>query len=129
MWVGLGGALGAMLRFSIGYWVSPAGSGNPAQVNEVFPWTTLSINIAGSFAIGLFWGVAGQSEWFQNWGRLALVVGVLGGFTTFSTFSLESVTLLQNGRIGVALVYICSSALGCVAAAFAGQIIGHELAN
>ncbi len=80
LWVTLGGGLGALGRFLITTWLFVPGR---------FPWATLIINIAGAFAIGLLWGVGQQQAWFDQWGRYLLVVGVLGGFTTFSAFSLR----------------------------------------
>lgn len=111
-WVALGGALGASGRFLLStvFFV-------PGQ----FPWPTLIINIAGSLGIGVLWGLCGQHAWFESWGRYLLVVGFLGGFTTFSAFSLETVGLLEGGRIGAATGYVLTSIICCVVAAFAGQ--------
>ena len=63
--VALGGAIGAVLRYTMGVLVGV----------HVFPWATLGINILGAFAIGLIWGAHAQSDWFMQWGRLLLVVG------------------------------------------------------
>ena len=83
--VARGGALGACARFALTtLWIDPG----------QFPWPTLVVNVAGSFGIGLLWGFGAGAPWFESWGRYFLVVGVLGGFTTFSAFSLESVGLL-----------------------------------
>ncbi len=117
--VASGGALGAVLRYLVSLWVG---------VQQVFPWATLTINIAGSFAIGMLWGWFAQAEWFQHWGRLLLVVGVLGGFTTFSAFSLESLTLLENGQTTSALTYVLASVVGCLLAVFLG-FKGGEIAG
>ncbi len=116
--VGAGGAAGAMLRFVLSAWIG---------VHHMFPWATLGINIAGSFAIGLLWGGWGHAEWFQQWGRLLLVVGVLGGFTTFSAFSMETLNLLQGGRLLAAAAYVAASLLACLAAVFAGERSGSLL--
>ena len=114
--VACGGALGAVLRFSVSMLFG---------AHHVFPWATLAINIAGSFAIGLLWGVYGASEWFQQWGRLFLVVGLLGGFTTFSAFSLETLNLLQGERITLATGYVAASVFGCLAAVWIGERAGQ----
>lgn len=111
-WVTLGGGLGALARFLVSNWLFLPGR---------FPWATLAINIAGSFAIGLLWGIGQQQAWFENWGRYLLVVGVLGGFTTFSAFSLETAALAENGRYLQALGYVLASAFGCVLMALLGQ--------
>lgn len=117
LWVALGGGLGALGRFLISTWLFAPGR---------FPWATLAINIAGSFAIGLLWGFGQNQAWFDSWGRYLLVVGVLGGFTTFSAFSLETAALLENGRHGQALAYMVASVLVCVVMALAGQRIADQ---
>jgi CrcB protein len=112
LWVAIGGALGASSRFLLTTWLF---------VPNQFPWPTLMINIAGSFGIGLLWGIGFQQPWFESWGRYLLVVGVLGGFTTFSAFSLETVSLVEGGRTLEALVYVAASVLTCVISAWLGQ--------
>ena len=84
-----------------------------------FPYTTLIINIAGSLIIGAIAGYAIKQISFEDW-RLFLATGVCGGFTTFSAFSLECVQLLQQSRNIAACVYILSSIVFGIAAAFAG---------
>ncbi len=111
-WIALGGAVGATGRFLLTTWLFVPGQ---------FPWPTLLINIAGSFAIGLLWGLGFQQPWFEAWGRYLLVVGVLGGFTTFSAFSLETVGLVEGGRVTEAVIYVVASVLTCVASAWLGQ--------
>jgi CrcB protein len=112
MAVALGGAIGGVLRYLISWAIG---------VQHVFPWATLSINIAGSFAIGLVWGMFGHLDWFQSWGRLFLVVGVLGGFTTFSAFSLETLNLMNDGKATMALAYASTSVLVCLLAVWLGE--------
>lgn len=115
--VGLGGALGAIARFALSAAIG---------AHHVFPWATLGINIAGSFAIGLIWGAYGAAEWFQQWGRLFLVVGLLGGFTTFSAFSLETLNLLQSTRYISAASYIVASVSACLVAVVLGERAGQS---
>jgi len=110
-WVALGGSLGALLRFTLATWFATP---------DRFPWTTLVINIAGSFGIGLLWGLGQSQPWFEQWGRYLLVVGLLGGFTTFSAFSLENVAMLDAGRYLQSLVYMLTSVLVCIVAAWTG---------
>ncbi|MGD8416562.1 MAG: fluoride efflux transporter CrcB [Pseudomonadales bacterium] len=112
LWVALGGASGAVGRFLISTALFVPGQ---------FPWPTLAINIAGSLGIGLLWGLYGQHGWFESWGRYLLVVGFLGGFTTFSAFSLETVGLIDGGRVAEAVAYVAASLLSCVLAAWLGQ--------
>lgn len=111
--VGLGGALGAMARHGVGSLVL-------RTVGDGFPWGTLLINVLGSFLIGLLVGIlALVGQWSQEI-RLFAVVGVLGGFTTFSAFSLESVLLFEKGQIGAAILYVSASVLGSVLATLLG---------
>ncbi|MCY4214179.1 MAG: fluoride efflux transporter CrcB [Gammaproteobacteria bacterium] len=114
--VALGGALGAVAR----HLMSAAISGVP-WVSVGFPWATLAINVAGSFGIGLAWGSWSHLAWFEEWGRAFLVVGVLGGFTTFSAFSLEGLMLIDSGRWSAAVAYAIVSVTGCLFAAWLGQ--------
>jgi fluoride exporter len=108
--VALGGALGAWLRFAAGRLIGAA----------AFPWATLAVNLIGSFAMGLLAGwLARQGGSGEGW-RLFLGVGVLGGFTTFSAFSLEIVTLAQRGAIGMAALYISASLAGGLVALLLG---------
>ena len=109
----LGGAVGAGARHLTGRaTLSAFGPG--------FPYGTLTVNLMGGFAMGLRVGsLARMSVPGENW-RLLLGVGVLGGFTTFSAFSLDVVNMIQRGDLGVALFYILLSVLGSIAALFAG---------
>lgn len=116
--VALGGAIGAMLRFATTHLVGVAG---------LFPWATFGINIAGALAIGLVWGIWQEADWFIAWGRLLLVVGLLGGFTTFSAFSIEALMLLQQDRLLLAVAYVGSSVLVCIGLAWLGFKLGQQL--
>jgi CrcB protein len=110
LYVALGGGFGAWLRFVAGRLIGPA----------AFPWATLSVNLLGSFAMGLLaaW-LARQGSGGEGW-RLLLGVGVLGGFTTFSAFSLDIVTLAQRGAFGMAALYMALSLAGGVTALLLG---------
>ena len=109
--VGIGGAAGAILRYQAGRmmtgWIGPVAMG-------IFPWATLAVNAVGSVLMGFLagWLVRqGSAEGEQL--RLLLGVGLLGGFTTFSAFSLEMVMLIERGQYGFAALYaILSFALG-----------------
>jgi CrcB protein len=115
--VACGGAIGACGRFLISTWLFVPGA---------LPWPTLAINLLGSFCIGLVWGFGMQQSWFELWGRYLLVVGLLGGFTTFSAFSLEALALIEGGRALAALGYVLFSVVGCVAAAWLGQLLTSD---
>jgi CrcB protein len=108
----LGGAIGAGLRHLVG-------AAALARFGPGFPWGTLTVNLAGGLLIGLLagWLVrAGGSEAT----RLFLAVGVLGGFTTFSAFSLETYLMLQRGELGIAALYVGSSVIGAIVLLFLG---------
>ena len=98
--------MSACLRYGISLWL---GGG-------LLPWATLATNINGSLVIGLVWGFYAGAELFQSLGRLMLVVGLLGGFTTFSAFSLGTIQLLEGGRVPLLLAYLSSTLFGCLIA-------------
>ena len=101
--VGIGGALGAMARYGVGVTVGSLANG--------FPASTFLINILGSIAMGLLVGfLARTTPQFQNEIRLFVALGILGGFTTFSSFSLDAVVLMERGDFLLAAMYIVGSA-------------------
>ena len=118
--VAIGGAVGAVLRYQLGRgmtaWLGP-------QAVAAFPWATLAANVLGSFAMGLLagWlarhGGASGEQW-----RLLVGVGLLGGFTTFSAFSLEMMLLVERGQVTAALTYSLVSVLAGLAALYIGLI-------
>ena len=110
--VAVAGAAGAVLRYAIG-----AAFGTLA-----FPWTTLGINVAGSFLLGVVVQM-GPSRLGDEL-RIAIAVGFLGAFTTFSTFSYETVTMVRAGRASTAAVYVGASIALGLAAAAAGYRLG-----
>ncbi|MDE6499264.1 MAG: fluoride efflux transporter CrcB [Rikenella sp.] len=115
LWVGLGGFAGAVARYG-------AGIATAALVGERsgrFPWSTLAVNVVGSFLIGWLLRYVEQGS-VQH---LLGVVGFCGGFTTFSTFSLESVRLLREGHTAMAVLYIGLSFLLCLGATCLGMTI------
>lgn len=112
--VGAGGAIGAMLRYGFSVLVGRNWSG-------AFPLATFGVNVIGSFAMGLLVAVLARTlPAFQNEIRLFVAVGIFGGFTTFSSFSLDVATLAERGDIGTAAVYVAVSVTLCIAALFAG---------
>ena len=122
LWVALGGALGACLRYGISLGIG--GSLTIAgDVSMRFPWATLLVNAAGCFGIGLVWGLWANAQWFEDWGRSFLLIGVLGGFTTFSTFSLEFLRLFENGRLVAAVSYLGLSILSCLLLVWFGRLL------
>ena len=113
MWIALGSALGGMSRFALGSWIVE-------RYGTALPWGTLVINILGSAMIGFFATAIKPTPW-----RQFLMVGVCGGFTTFSSFSLETLTLLRDGHTARALTYVALSVLVCLAAVWAGHTLGE----
>jgi len=117
--VALGGALGSMARYG-------AAAGVNRYAQSAFPFGTLFVNIAGSFLIGLImvW-LLKAGEWRENY-RLLLVTGVMGGFTTFSSFSWETWTLIEDGRIPLAMANVLLSVAICLLATVAGAMLAKQ---
>ncbi len=99
IYIACGGALGAVLRFLVGGWAQRLSWG------VVFPWGTLAVNLVGSLAIGILWAVFERFLDASNL-RLFLLVGLLGGFTTYSTFSMETLNLVRDGQLRLAALYV-----------------------
>ena len=114
LFVFLGGGTGSVLRYLIGLWIG----------STAFPWATFAVNAVGSLAIGLFGGWASRFGWSEAL-RLSLVVGLCGGFTTFSTFSKESLVLIEGGSYGLFTLYVA----GSVALGIAAVTLGFWLAK
>jgi CrcB protein len=115
--VAIGGALGSIARYGAGVLVGRAWTSS-------FPLGTMLINIVGSLAMGLFIGflVRTTPSW-QADGRLFVAVGILGGFTTFSSFSLDTIAMLERGEIGPALLYVLVSVIVGIAALYGGLVL------
>ena len=113
LFIALGGALGALARaFVSGQMVKMLGSG--------FPFATLAVNVIGSFLMGVCAVIILDYLKMTGYWRELIMVGFLGAFTTFSTFSLEGLNLLHSGQLAAAFSYLVISVLGCVLACFAG---------
>jgi fluoride exporter len=108
--VGLGGSIGSILRYVATILIS----------EKKLPYATLSVNIIGSFIIGLVLAFSIRDENFANNWKLFLATGICGGFTTFSAFTLENMQLLQSGRTGMVFLYIALSVVLGIAATFSG---------
>jgi CrcB protein len=120
--VAFGGALGSVARYWLGLLVA----------GGALPWGTIVANVSGSLLIGLVAGGAGEGSRPAALGetaRLFLTVGFCGGYTTFSSFSLQTVALVQAGRYGLALGHALLSVLACLAATSAGLVAGAALAR
>lgn len=117
-YVALGGAMGSILRFGLNRWLT-------LLLGNALPWGTILINIGGSFAIGLFAalfeGRGGASVPFEI--RQFVLVGVCGGFTTFSSFSLQTLSLIQAGAPGRAVLNVLLSLALCLLGVTLGQMV------
>lgn len=115
LFVGAGGMVGAISRYLVGM--------VPVRTESSFPFITLLINVAGAFCIGAIMALFGEKININPRMLLFLKVGLCGGFTTFSTFSLETVNLIQNGNLVTAMIYVIFSVCLCVFAVVAAQMI------
>ena len=112
-----GGALGSVARYGVGLAVARA-------MGQGFPWGTVVINIAGSFVIGWFAALALRMQ-MADAARAFVMVGLCGGFTTFSAFSLQTIELLRAGYAGRAVLNVAASLLLCLAATSLGIRVGQ----
>lgn len=109
--VGLGGAMGSMLRY--------AASAVSLSLALDLTIATLFVNGAGSLILGIIIAICNKGSWY-----LLLAVGFCGGFTTFSTFSAQTVELLQTGKFGMGLIYIFTTVVFCLVSTWAGMVVG-----
>ena len=115
----LAGAVGALLRYEVELHVR-------RRVGPAFPWGTLVINVSGGFVLGLLTGLAGHTG--VTTGVLTVVgTGLLGAYTTFSTFTFDTVTLAERGRVGPAVANLGLSVVAGLAAAALGLLLGTAL--
>lgn len=119
LFVALGGATGAVARYGLSRWVHSLWQGG-------WPLGTLLVNLSGCAAIGVVFVLVERSALHPDW-RGVLMVGFLGAFTTYSTFSLEALQLWQAGQGGHALGYMLVTTVGCVLAAAAGMQCARAL--
>jgi fluoride exporter len=115
----LGAGIGGVTRYGLGVWIQ-------GLAGTDFPWPTLVINVTGSLLLAVVYAMLADLASAVEW-RLFLGVGFCGGYTTFSTFSLETVSLMQEGDWGRAGGYVAASVVASVAAAVLGLRIGAAL--
>lgn len=122
LWVGVGGFLGANARYWLGGWVQE-------RCGAAFPWATLVINISGSFVLGLFIALATERFALPNAPllRLAVAIGFISSYTTFSTFEYETLALVQNGSWARALANAFGSLFAGYLAVWLGIALGRTL--
>ena len=122
LWIAIGGAIGSMARFG--------GSSLVANwFGQTFPWGTMIVNISGSFVIGFFATLTGPDGRVIISGdfRQFVMIGVCGGYTTFSSFSLQTLNLVQDGELASAGVNIVGSVVLCLAAVWLGYVAAQAL--
>lgn len=120
IYVAIGGAVGSLARYLISIWALP--------MSRDLPWGTIGINIAGSLIIGFFGTLTlahGRYPVSENW-RLFVMVGICGGFTTFSSFSLQTLDLIRSGAMVRAGANIVASVVLCVAAVAFGHFLAAQ---
>jgi fluoride exporter len=111
--IGLGGFLGSVMRYITVKWVD-------GKLNTLFPYGTLTVNIVGSFLLGVIYMAALRKAGLSENGRLFMGVGFCGGFTTFSAFALENFNLMQEKLLGTSILYISLSVVAGILALAAG---------
>ena len=118
--ISVGAVLGANARYLVGGWVTD-------RIGTSFPIGTLLVNVTGSFAIGLFLTLIGERLVVADWWRPLVAIGFLGSYTTFSTFSFETLALVQSGSWGLAGLNVVGSIAGCLVGVYAGTVLARAL--
>lgn len=113
--IGIGGFIGSTARYGFSQFIQ-------SKFLNVFPYGTLSVNIIGCFVIGILYAISERTTLQPEW-RLFLATGVCGGFTTFSAFSLDTITLLRDGEFFLSAVYILFSVAAGLLATYLGFVI------
>ena len=122
LWICLGGAVGTAGRYLLGDWLMRV-------AGPAFPWGTLAVNVLGSFLLGLVMQLALSTDWISPTLRLTLATGVLGGFTTYSSFNYETLRLLEGGSLLLAGANLAGTVAGCLVAGTLGMALARALAG
>ncbi len=120
LWICIAGAVGTGARYLLGDWIL-------RQTGPLFPWSTLIINALGSFLLGAIMQVALSVEGFDPTLRVALTTGLMGGFTTYSTFNYESLRLFEEGALWLGALNVGGTVICCLFAGRLGMLLGHLL--
>jgi CrcB protein len=118
--VAIGGAIGSVARYLVGVWSVRLAGPN-------FPWGTFTVNVVGAFLIGLLMEIIARRFDASAEMRVFVVTGIIGGFTTWSSFTLDAVVLFERGDIGLSALYLMGSLVVSFAAIFAGLALGRAL--
>ncbi len=120
--IGLGGALGSMLRFGVGSFID---SGMTKGTGPIFPWGTIIVNITGCFIIGFIFTITtAEGRWMISpLTRNFITIGILGGYTTFSSFSWQTLSLAQAGQLGAAAANVLISVVLCLVGVWLGAML------
>lgn len=124
--IALGGGLGSMLRFAIGTWIDSGAQ----KGGVIFPWGTILVNITGCFIIGFIATISAAGEGrllLSPYTRNFILIGILGGYTTFSSFSLQTLTLAQDGQWGAAAANVAISVVLCLIGVWLGASVAGWL--
>ena len=119
--IGIGGFIGAILRYTLGGWIQDS------FIN--FPFGTLFVNVVGSFFLGLIMFLSEYQGLFSEETRVFLTIGVLGAFTTLSTFSYESFRLFDNSKLLLMAINLVSTVLFSMFAVYLGKIVALRLST
>lgn len=117
--VAAGGAIGAVLRYVLGGWIQ-------GRLGPDFPWGTFIVNVSGSLLIGVVLGLVERGALSAE-ARLFLAVGILGGYTTFSTFSYETLQLIEDGNLASTLLNALGQVAASLVAVYVGVVISRSL--
>jgi CrcB protein len=118
--VAVGGALGALARYSLDRTIE-------RRSFAVFPWSTFTINVSGSLLIGIVIAALVDRHHTPAWLRIGVVMGVVGGYTTFSTFAQETLDLIEENRLAVATIYSMASVVVSVVSVLIGTRVGRAM--
>ncbi len=113
--ISIGAVLGANARYLVGAWMAD-------RLGSAFPYGTLVINVSGSFLLGLTLAVFAEHQLGPSWARTGLAVGLIGTYTTFSTFSSETLGLVTAGDVGAATLNIAASLAGSLVGVYLGSL-------
>ncbi|WP_437759425.1 fluoride efflux transporter CrcB [Sorangium sp. So ce1389] len=119
-WIGLGGAAGTLARYGLSTWCQQ-------RFGAGFPYGTLAVNVIGSFLLGAILQVAATTELLSPTLRLGLSTGVMGGFTTYSSFNYETIKLVEDGAWWVGALNVVVTVAGCLLAGVLGVVVARRL--